>query len=50
MAKLVIDDKAMYALVEMLLACIDALRGENQVIEQVKERVEAENVKLQEEV
>ena len=49
-AKLVIDDKAMYALVETLLARIDALRGENQVIKRAKERVEAENVKLQEEV
>lgn len=49
-ARLVIDDEAMYALVEMLLACINALRSENQVIEQAKERVEVENVKLQEEV
>ena len=49
-AKLVIDDEATYALVEMLLARIDALRGENRVIERVKERVEAENVKLREEV
>ena len=45
-AKLIIDDEATYALVETLLARIDALRGENRVIKQAKERVEAENVKL----
>jgi len=44
------DDEGVQAVVAALLAHIDALRDEVQVMERGKERIEAENAKLQEEL
>jgi len=45
-----INDEGVQAIVAALLACIDALRDEARVMERGKERVEAENAKLKEDL